>query len=147
MSSITIPVVSIRAPKLDHRDRVRLALEILAAYRTVHRLQGNRLPELVAQLRDAQAPRAGLPLPDPAGDGVRLGHAVTRTLRLVPARTMCLVRALVLLRLLASRGVEGELVISALPGERSTLDAHAWVELDGRPLLPPGPDRARLLVL
>jgi len=147
VSSTTIPG-AFRHARLGHRERVRLAVEILAAYRVVRRsLRSDRLPEVVAMLRESPAQHAPRPLADPVADGERLGHAVTRTLRLVPARTLCLVRSLVLLRLLASRGVVGELVISALPAQGSTLDAHAWVELDGQPLLAPGPDGARLLVL
>ena len=43
-------------------------------------------------------------------------------------------RSLVLLRMLARRGVVCRLVIGVRPGE--TLEAHAWIEHDGHPLLP-----------
>ena len=75
-----------------------------------------------------------------AGDtrlaGVRLGRAVTRTLRLVPADSRCLMRSLVLTGLLARRGIDSSLVIGVRP--EGEFGAHAWVEHDGRPLLPSG---------
>jgi hypothetical protein len=52
----------------------------------------------------------------------------------------------VLLRMLASRGVSGQLVISVRPLD-ATIAAHAWVEVDDLPLLPPAPDQQRLVVL
>jgi hypothetical protein len=70
-----------------------------------------------------------------------------RALVLTPGGTKCLMRSLVLVRLMARRGiVDGELIIAVQPGP-AILDAHAWVELDGRALLPPGDGHERLLVL
>ena len=70
-----------------------------------------------------------------------------RALVLTPGGTRCLMRSLVLLRLLARRGIgDAELIIAVQPGP-AVLDAHAWVELDGRALLPPGDGHERLLVL
>jgi hypothetical protein len=43
--------------------------------------------------------------------------------------------SLVLVELLARRGTSSSLVIGVSPG--SSFGAHAWVELEGRPLLPP----------
>lgn len=66
----------------------------------------------------------------------RLGRAVARTLALVPGDTRCLVRSLVLTRILARRGIPAKLVI----GARAAPDflAHAWVEYAGDPVLSPG---------
>jgi hypothetical protein len=137
----------IAPPRLGPRARFRLAAEILAAYRLVRRSTGSGpLTDTVEQLRSAP-PRSGLPIADGRREGVRLGRAVTRTLRLVPARTACLTRSLVLLRILAARGVTGQLVISVLPHHEAKLDAHAWVEVDGRPVLPIATDQLRLAVL
>ncbi len=55
---------------------------------------------------------------------------------MVPGDTRCLRRSLVLMRLLAKRGISAQLVI----GTRTSPDflAHAWVEHDGEPVLSPG---------
>jgi hypothetical protein len=67
--------------------------------------------------------------------GLRLGHAVIRTLTPLPADSRCLFRSLVLTKLLARRGIGGTVVLAVRP---DPFAAHAWVELDGNPLLPPG---------
>jgi hypothetical protein len=105
------------------------------------------LPEAVDRLRSPRPRRGELPLTNGRVHGRRLGAIVTRTLGLLPVRSTCLVRSLVMLRMLAARGLNGELVIAAAPSETKPLDAHAWVELDGRPLLPPEPAFGRLLTL
>ena len=64
--------------------------------------------------------------PCPCGD--------TRTLRVLPTNSRCLVQSLVLSRLLATRGIPSTLVIGARSD--STFMAHAWVEHGGYPLLP-----------
>lgn len=68
--------------------------------------------------------------------GLRLARAVSRTLRLLPTDSRCLMRSLVLTGLLARRGVPSTLIIAARPAPEFT--AHAWVEHAGEPLLPPG---------
>jgi hypothetical protein len=139
--------LSAPAPRLGPGQRLALGAEIVRAYLAVRRLNSRRkLPAVVVELR--QAPVAGdLPLPDPRVDGIRLGRAVMRALVLTPGGTKCLMRSLVLLRLLARRGVtDAELIIAVQPGP-AVLDAHAWIELAGRALLPPGDGHERLLVL
>jgi hypothetical protein len=135
------------SPRLRPRERLALGVEIVRAYLVVRRLSSRRkLPEVVSALRRAPA-IPDLPLPEPRVDGIRLGRAVMRALVLTPGGTKCLVRSLVLLRLLARRGApESELIIAVQPGP-AVLDAHAWVELEGRALLPPGDGHERLLVL
>jgi hypothetical protein len=66
----------------------------------------------------------------------RLGRAVGKTLRLLPTDSRCLIRSLVLTRLLARRAIPNTIVI----GVRKAPDfqAHAWVEHEGRPILPAG---------
>jgi hypothetical protein len=113
--------------------RVRVALEIVATYAQVRRrmVRGDvtdvvaRLREGVVDVHDAYvAYRIGR----------RLGQPVRRTLDPLPWDSRCLMRSLVLLRMLARRGVVCRLVIGVRPGE--TLEAHAWIEHDGHPLLP-----------
>ena len=113
--------------------RVRVALEIVATYLQVRRrmLRGD-VRDVVARLRDgaidAHDPYVAYRI------GRRLGQPVRRTLDPLPWDSRCLMRSLVLLRMLARRGVVCELVIGVRPGE--TLEAHAWIEHDGHPLLP-----------
>ncbi|MHB8235244.1 MAG: lasso peptide biosynthesis B2 protein [Solirubrobacteraceae bacterium] len=126
--------------RLSHAQRLRLAAEVLAAYAQSRRaLRRAPIASVVASLRREAAPD---PDPDPAPatgtleEARRLGRAVTRTLRLVPGDTRCLVRSLVLTRLLARRHIPAKLVI----GARAAPDflAHAWVEHAGVPVLSAG---------
>jgi hypothetical protein len=128
------------------RRRAVLAAEILAAYARARWLVARRpLPEAVAALRRAGETRAASPA-DPVAEGRRLGRAVDRLLRPMPTDTRCLSQALTLTRLLAARRMGGTLVIGVAGGD--DFEAHAWVELDGRPLLPSGDGRyARLTEL
>jgi hypothetical protein len=130
--------------RLATGERIRIATEILGTYAAARwwilRLS---FPEAVAAARDVR-PSAGIDLPDHYvhGAGVRLGHAVQRTLRALPVDSRCLVTALVLTRMLARRGISSSLVL----GVRSqpSFAAHAWVERQGIPLLPTTPDFHRL---
>jgi hypothetical protein len=79
---------------------------------------------------------------DPATLG--LGRAVRRTLAVLPADTRCLTQSLVLLGLLARRGVRTTLVLG-IESTSEAFGAHAWVEHDKRPLLPPGTDPSKRL--
>jgi hypothetical protein len=122
-------------PSLAGRRRLLLATEIVAVYVRVRWCMRRRdLPTVVVQLRRGPAGRTtGM---DDFITALRLGNAVVRTLRVLPAGSRCLVRSLVLTALLAARGVESTLVIGVRPGPK--FSAHAWVEHRGRPLLPSG---------
>ena len=63
-----------------------------------------------------------------------LGRLVNIAARYGPMRAACLVRSLVLIRILSGRGVKGNLKIGVRKGLSSQLDAHAWVEYDGAPV-------------
>jgi Transglutaminase-like superfamily len=134
--------------KLSPREKAALAVEILGAYRLARRqMRGGDLRSALAALRGSPPP------PEPAAaepqglaEWTRLGRVVGRGLGLLPGDSRCLVQSLVLTQLLAARGVGSSLVIGVRPGER--FGAHAWVEVGGRPLLPPGGDSfARLVEL
>ena len=113
--------------------RVRVAVEIVATYAQVRRrmVRGD-VREVVERLRrdavDRHDPVAAYRL------GRRLAQPVRRTLDPLPWDSRCLMRSLVLLAMLARRGVVCRLVIGVRPGER--LEAHAWIEHAGHPLLP-----------
>lgn len=70
----------------------------------------------------------------------QLVRGVERASRHLPFRPTCLERALVLDRLLGSAGLERTLVIG-VRRNGAALEAHAWIERDGRALIgapPPG---------
>lgn len=94
------------------------------------RLVRSDIREVVTDLR-----RDTRPSPSPRDArriGLRLGQPVRRTLDPLPFDSRCFMRSLVLLRMLARRGVPCRLVIGVRPG----FEAHAWVEHEGLPLLP-----------
>lgn len=115
-----------------------LAAEIVLIYAATRlRLSRRSLGEVVSLIR-SRPPRR-LPGLEPGSQeaqlaAARLGSAVQRTLRALPSDTRCLTESLVLSSALIARGIPSSLVI----GARSKPDfaAHAWVEHQGRPLLP-----------
>jgi hypothetical protein len=129
---------------LRQRERGRLAVEILIGYAVTRReLARAEIETVVGRLRSE--PR---PAPDPGAGSLtearRLGQAVSRTLALAPGDTRCLVRSLVLTRMLARRGIAGTLVIGARTDPEFL--AHAWVEHAGEPVLSTGGDAFGRLV-
>lgn len=120
---------------LSSAEKTRLVAEILLTYLHVRWwVRRGDLAETMTRLRAAERSRPGQS-PELDVTGVRLGRAVSRTLRLLPFDSRCLMRSLVLARLLARRGIDGSLVIGVRP--QPSFEAHAWVEHAGRPLLPP----------
>lgn len=118
--------------------RARLALAVVAAYFRVRgRLaQTKDVRALVALARGSR--RSMLPRSVAASPAEvwRLSRAVQWTLQRFPTRSPCLVQSLVLLELLARRGTRATLVIGAVAADG--FEAHAWVEVDGCAVLPPG---------
>jgi hypothetical protein len=117
-------------------EKAALSVEILSAYVSVRRrIRGTELQRLVEDLR-GPAPAESVYSDSAAGKAaaIRIGRAIGRTLRLVPGDSRCLARSLVLIALLARRGVPTKLVIGVSPGP--DFRAHAWVESDGLALLP-----------
>jgi hypothetical protein len=135
-----------RTRRLSPLRRLLLAGEILAAYVEVRGLLRRRtLPETVDALRrGGRQLTAGDASPVPVGR--HLAWATVRTITLLPADSRCLMRSLVLTRVLAHRGIHSTVVLSAAPGP--DFEAHAWVELAGEPLLAPaGTDHQQLIRL
>ncbi len=125
-----------RGRRLTLGERMRLAAEIVAAYRQARReMRRAPIASVVAAMRSG-AESSPLRTAGAFEEATRLGWVVTRTLRLIPGDTRCLARSLVLTRLLARRGVATKLVI----GARATPEflAHAWVEHEGQPVLSAG---------
>ena len=128
--------------RLGFAEKIDLGSEILWAYARSRWLLARReLPVVVATLRGGRG-EASLTCPDDEDfldDARLLGRRVSRALQRLPWDSRCLVRSCVLVAMLARRGVEGRLVL----GVRSepSFEAHAWVEVAGRPLLDPGPWR------
>jgi hypothetical protein len=129
--------------RLSAGHRIRLVGEILAAYVRARRASTRlELPEALAVLRGAVVPTT--PSSTQLRAGLRLGHAVERTLSVLPSDSRCLVRSLILTQLLARRGIPASLVIGVAPGP--DFAAHAWVECGGLALLPAGNPLYRELV-
>jgi hypothetical protein len=136
-AAVTIAAVRGSQPEsLSHPARVRLGVEILAAYFQARRaLRRAPIADVVGTLR-TDSPAVSPASTNSLAEARRLGRAVTRLLAHVPGDTRCLARSLVLTRLLASRRIESKLVIGARTG--SKFEAHAWVEHDGFAVLDPG---------
>src|SRR5207248_8192598 len=116
---------------MTRRAKARLGTEIVLSYAATRwYLRQGALPGVVTRLRRVESARLGRPLG--AEHGARLGRAVGRTLSLLRLDSRCLLRSLVLVRLLARRGQPANLVIAARPGQADGFDAHAWVEVAGR---------------
>ena len=75
--------------------------------------------------------------PAPGGDVVtdieRVTDAVTR--RLWFSRTACLQRALIRYALLSKEGYAARFIVGVRPGGREGFEAHAWIMLDGIPIM------------
>ena len=128
------------------RVKMRLALEIVAIYGATRlRLVHNRLKLANHVPRVDPERAAGLSSEQTDTVAVYLSFAAVRILGWLPTHSSCLVRSLVVLRLLARWGVESCLVIGVRLMDDS-LAAHAWVEYRGIPLLDSGGgDFVRLL--
>ena len=122
--------------RLPVRQRFSLAAEIVSGYLNARkRLAREGLPAALA------AARSGVPAvkqesgaaADTRYAAYRLGQLVERILHFFPD-ARCLIRSIVLVGMLARRGVASTLVIGVSPAP--DFRAHAWVELDGNALLP-----------
>lgn len=125
------------------REKLALAGEIVVAYVLARwSLRRTNLRATLSVLREppSRGPRNRSAEPE------HLSRAVVRTLTVLPADSRCLMRSLVLTRLLARRGHASQMVIAVRPGERFA--AHSWIEHEGRHLLPAeAPSFERLVTL
>jgi hypothetical protein len=112
------------------RRKALLTAEILATYgRVLVELRRRDIRSVAGSLRGRGELR------DDADRAAELGRAVMRVLAHAPRRSRCLVQSLVLTRMLARRGIASALVIGVAPA--GEFAAHAWIESDGIPVLPP----------
>jgi hypothetical protein len=79
------------------------------------------------------APRDPVPGPADLNEGTRLGRLVNLAANHALGRPACLPRSLMLWWLLRRRGIESDLRIGVRTSD-GRLEAHAWVECDGRVL-------------
>jgi len=121
-----------RLTPLTRTDKLSLVVEILGAYTVVRwRMRRADIQTVVGQLRgNVNNRRSDYPL------ARQLARAVARTLTFLPTDNRCLVRSLVLDKLLARRSLQSIVVIAARA--EPDFGGHAWVEHDGVALLPPG---------
>jgi hypothetical protein len=110
-------------------ERLSLVAEILVTYVLVRwQVRRHDLPAAVAALRE------GRRLPVVRREPRRLAAAAERVVARIPGDSRCLMRSLVVLTMLARRGVDARLILAAHPTPEFA--AHAWVERNGDALLP-----------
>ena len=144
MSRISSPVVPARRIRLGPGEKARLGAEIVAAYVAVRWwLLRAGLPEAVSAARRIEPP-APFRMDQSASLAAarRLGGAVERILGAMPFDSRCLIRSLVLVRILARRGLASRVVLGVRA--KPSFSAHAWVEYAGVPLLATGEEFERL---
>lgn len=126
------------------RDKVSLILEILTSYATMLRVLGQK--DVLGMVARAREVEPGRRITDALEhqEARRLGKVVGQTLGVLPTDSRCLIRSLVLVRILARRAIPTTLVIGVR--KESKFEAHAWVEHDGKAILPSG-DYTRLTEL
>jgi hypothetical protein len=126
------------AVPMTRTAKLRLVTEILACCpRTMRLVRSNDLEGMVAQARSTTAGIARVAPEDADAVARRLAIYVHRVVAPVPTDNPCLIKSLVLLQMLWRRSIDARLVIGARSD--GVFAAHAWVEHDGRAILPIGP--------
>ena len=116
----------LRLPAADRSLAIRAAGWLIAARVALWTLPFAQVQQLVAQLG---ARPSGAPGPAPG----RLAWAVETTARSIP-KASCLTQALAAQVMLERVGEHPELKIGVAT-DRGEFEAHAWLELHGRPLV------------
>ena len=115
--------------------KARLIIEIVVTYVPALRLlRTSDLNAMVKAARDVRATPEPVDRQNERDLALRLGFIVARVLEPLPSDSRCLVRSLVLLRMLTRRSIPASLVIGVKTGP--PFEAHAWIEHDGLPVLP-----------
>ena len=122
--------------RLPLAHKLSLVLELSSSYVLVRWwLRREPVADVAALARAPARTAADHPEAETRRLALRLAWVVQRWLGHLPGDTRCLTRSLVLMRLLARRGLESQLVIGVQADDGFA--AHAWVEVDGVPLLDP----------
>ena len=138
---MTAAVTAIDPPRLLPPAKLRLRAEITWTTVRVRRLlRRNDLSAALDRCRNAAAPSKPAPSRD---EVVRVARAVRRTLGTLPGDSRGVIASLVLIAVLARRGVAASLVVGR---PRNGYGAHAWVEVGGLPALPAAKDKFAHLV-
>jgi len=96
-------------------------------------LERQSLKSLVGHLRDGKLCAV---TEDDVSTALSLCQQVARAAHLLPGDYSCLVQALLAQGYLQSQGISGRLLVGVRSGaEHMPLDAHAWIECDGRVVL------------
>jgi hypothetical protein len=123
--------------RLGTTEKLLVVGEVLAVYCRVRWLMSRKdVADAVADLRRPGRLSHSAPAFAEGFESFRLAALVGRVLRLLPTDSRCLMRSLVLVRMLARRGVPTTLVIGVRT--QPEFGAHAWVEQTGQPILEPG---------
>ncbi|MGH2763897.1 MAG: lasso peptide biosynthesis B2 protein [Thermoleophilaceae bacterium] len=118
-------------------EKLALSAEITLAYVQVRWLmRRGDLRAALAKLRSGGRPPGAAERGAAVALAGRLGSIVDGRLRHLPGDTRCLARSLVLVKLLARRGLPDSVVVIGVR-TAPAFGAHAWVELEGRSLLQP----------
>ena len=120
------------------RDRrpVLVAEAIALLYRARWLLRTRALDDAVRTMMPELAPQ---PASERIRQDVEQATALVLT-RFRPTRTTCMVRALVRCAMLRTRGIPATWVMGIRPGA-DDLEGHAWIELDGVPIMEDEPPR------
>lgn len=140
-------VTPLNLERLPLGQRLRLGTEVLLTYIRVRaRMRDDDAERAVARLRGRKSAYAAKLTEDEQFLAAwRLAYAAGRVLNLLPTDSRCLYRSLTVMCMLDRRGLEQTLVIAV---RSQPFSAHAWVEVDGHPVLPDGePGYERLLEL
>lgn len=119
---------------LDGADRRRLLRAMVTLCLVSRSLRGGGLQRCQDRLR-RRFPRRPPLTADAVQQQVTAWEWAVRTAaRNVPCRARCLEQSLTLWYLLGRRGVASELRIGVRKAEPQTVEAHAWVEIEGVPI-------------
>ena len=136
VTAIASPRLLLPNPRLQPPAKLRLRAEIAWSTMRVRRLlRRNDLSATLDRCRAATVQSAPAPSRD---EVVNVARAVRRTLGALPGDSRGLIASLVLIAVLARRGVAASLVVGR---PRNGFGAHAWVEVRGLPALPAARDK------
>lgn len=123
---------------MDGADRRRALQAMATLWKVSRKLRQVGLQrcqdEFVGRLRNHSKIHSPLPPNDPSEIIVAWDWAVRLASRNVPCRARCLEQSLSLWYLLALDGVSSELRIGVRKPRPDAVEAHAWVEVAGRPV-------------